>query len=77
MTPERWRRLEALYHAAQARPAAERTAFLVEACGDDAALREEVATLLAQPGFDLMTSPFTSAGATSGTPSLAGRRLGI
>ena len=35
MTPERWQRIEALYHAAYARPAGERAAFLDEACRGD------------------------------------------
>jgi serine/threonine protein kinase/Tol biopolymer transport system component len=50
MEPERWRRLEALYHEAVARPAMERARFLAEACGDDAALRRDVETLLASAG---------------------------
>ena len=32
MTPERWKRIEELYHAALARPPAERAAFLAAAC---------------------------------------------
>ena len=32
MTPERWKRIEELYHAARARPPGERAAFLAEAC---------------------------------------------
>ena len=46
MTPERWQRTEALYHAAHAQPPGERAAFLAEACPDDAALRGEVEVLL-------------------------------
>jgi eukaryotic-like serine/threonine-protein kinase len=49
MTPERWRRIEALYDAARTRPEAGRAAFLVEACAGDEALRREVESLLAQP----------------------------
>jgi hypothetical protein len=49
MTPDRWKEVERLYHAALARPAAERTAYLADACGDDEALRHEVASLLEQP----------------------------
>ena len=56
MTPERWRRIEELFHAARTRPDEERAAFLATACPDDAALREEVASLLAQPGFDAVRS---------------------
>ena len=47
MTPEQWRQVEALYHAAAARPLGERTAWLAEACAD-ADLRGEVEWLLAQ-----------------------------
>ena len=49
MNAERWRRLEELYHAAQARPVKERAVFLDEACAGDVTLREEVEALLAQP----------------------------
>jgi eukaryotic-like serine/threonine-protein kinase len=46
MSPERWRRIEELYHAASARPAAERRAYLEQACQSDANLRDEVISLL-------------------------------
>lgn len=46
MSPERWLRIEELYHAAFARPAAERRSFLEEACQSDAKLCEEVVSLL-------------------------------
>ena len=49
MTPDRWRRIEELYHAALARVESERPAFLTEACAGDDALRREVESLLAQP----------------------------
>ena len=52
MTPERWQRIEELYHAAQARPADERAAFLAEACRGDEKLRREVESLLNQPSHD-------------------------
>ena len=38
MNPERWAEVERVYHAASARPAGERAAFLREACGGDDAL---------------------------------------
>jgi hypothetical protein len=50
--PERWSRIEALHHAARNRRASERVAFLDAACGDDAALRREVESRLAQPASD-------------------------
>ena len=46
MTPERWQRVEELYHAAYATPAGERAAFLAEACREDEALRRQVESLL-------------------------------
>jgi len=47
MDVERVRRLAKLYHSALERAAAERAAFLRDACGDDAGLRREVESLLA------------------------------
>ncbi len=46
MEPERWRRIERIYHAALERDASERDAFLEEACAGDEALRHEVLSLL-------------------------------
>ena len=46
MTPERWNKVELLFHAAMGRPPAAREAFVVEACGQDEELRREVAALL-------------------------------
>ena len=52
MTPERWKRIEELYHAARARPPAERAAFLAEACADDEAMRRDVESLLDESESD-------------------------
>jgi hypothetical protein len=49
MTPERWRRVEELYHAALACDARDRARFLRDACAGDDALRRDVESLLAQP----------------------------
>ena len=46
MRPERWRRIEELYHGAEALPPGERTAFLQGACPDDDAVRRDVESLL-------------------------------
>ena len=46
MHPERWRKIEEIYHAAVERPDGERLAFLEEACGGDGNLRDEVESLL-------------------------------
>ncbi|MGA2260704.1 MAG: protein kinase [Acidobacteriota bacterium] len=47
MQPERWERIEQLYHAALEREPREREAFLDEACAGDESLRSEVKSLLA------------------------------
>ncbi|MEP7273785.1 MAG: serine/threonine-protein kinase, partial [Acidobacteriota bacterium] len=47
MTPERWQKLEDLFHAALQREPDERAAFLDEGCGGDAELRLEIGALLA------------------------------
>src|SRR5262245_34935191 len=46
MEPERWQRIEQLYHAALEREANEREAFLAEACGGDESLRSAVESLV-------------------------------
>ncbi len=48
MEPERWRRVEDLYHRALELDANRRVAFLEDSCGDDALLRAEVESLLAR-----------------------------
>ncbi len=55
MNRERWQRIEAAFHGALERPAAERQAFVEEACGGDTALCDDVLAMLrdadADPGF--------------------------
>ena len=46
VTPERWKRTDALYHAARTRPPWARAAFLAAACRDDESLRRDVESLL-------------------------------
>ena len=46
MTPERWQRIQALFHEALELAPERRAAFLEAQCAGDAALREEVASLL-------------------------------
>ncbi len=46
MTPERFRRIEQVFHAVAEAPAGEREALLARLCGADAALRAEVEALL-------------------------------
>ena len=47
MTPDRWRRVEELFEAARPRQAADRAAFLDNACGGEPEVRAEVESLLA------------------------------
>jgi tetratricopeptide (TPR) repeat protein len=47
LTPKRWREVEALFIATRDRVPGERATFLEQACGTDAALRQEVESLLA------------------------------
>ena len=46
MTPDKWRAVERLYHAALDRETGERAAFLQSACASDEELRGEVESLL-------------------------------
>src|SRR5437867_1737714 len=46
MTPERWQQVKQNFQSALERDAAERSAFLNQACADDAALRSEVESLI-------------------------------
>ena len=61
MDAERWRRISLLYQQALARPTEERHVFLASACGDDASLRQEVESLLADDtsGDDRLPLPAT------------------
>src|SRR5687767_5890454 len=51
MTPEEWRRIEELFHAARARPQADRSSFLSTACPDDT-MRRDVQSLLHESDSD-------------------------
>ena len=52
MTPERWQRIEELFHAARALPDDARLAFLADACPDDHAMQLEVGALLGDSTSD-------------------------
>jgi non-specific serine/threonine protein kinase/serine/threonine-protein kinase len=67
-----WTRVKAAFHAVLAAPPAERERALRDACGDDAELRREVATLVAAHGN---ADAFMEAPADL-EPSAVGRRLG-
>jgi eukaryotic-like serine/threonine-protein kinase len=56
MSTERWKRMEDLFHAAEALPPGERDRFLAHECSDDEPLRHEVASLLEQSDRDGMLS---------------------
>jgi TolB-like protein/predicted Ser/Thr protein kinase len=46
MTPERWRQITEIFHAARERDPARREAFVAQACRDDPTLRQEVEAML-------------------------------
>jgi serine/threonine-protein kinase len=48
ISPERWQKIEQLYHTALEREPGERSAFLDQACHGDVELRQKVESLLAQ-----------------------------
>ena len=80
MTPERWARVETLYHAARELPEEARAILLADACGDDPALREEVESLLKETvsgdgSLDTPAQAVTAAIAAAWSP-LTGRTLG-
>ena len=78
MTPERWRHVERVYHAALAAAPEARVAFLTEACYGDGALRQEVESLLAHAAASGVLD--RSAAAHLVPPAgaaLAGRRVGV
>ena len=66
----RWRRLESIVHAALARPQAERSAFLAEACSGDGVLQRDAQWLIQEEG--------RAEAFLSGTPleALAARAMG-
>lgn len=57
MAANRWERIESLCHAALARPASERAAFLARACEGDAELRREVESLISRDESSFLESP--------------------
>ena len=81
MTPERWKRVEELYHAAQVRAPGERSEFLDRECSADPGLREEVASLLDEQVDDgFLARPAAAMKATVvpavATAVMTGQRLG-
>jgi eukaryotic-like serine/threonine-protein kinase len=82
MKPERWQRIEQLYHRVVEYAPEQRGAFLEKACDGDQALREEVESLLAyeERAAHFITSPpgEVAAEMLAAPPlhSLLGNRLG-
>jgi Tol biopolymer transport system component len=81
MTPERWERIQELYHSARTCTGGDRASFLTEACAGDEALQREVQALLDQPvstsGFvDFLGGPAPAHLRDIPTLNLTGRRLG-
>src|SRR5262245_43141644 len=81
MHPDRWKRVDSLYHQAAARTGDDRSTFLDQACDGDATLRRELESLLAH---DDPAGPFLEESALSVAarevadhmPRLTGRRFG-
>lgn len=66
MNKERWRQIEAVFNEVLARPENEQKAYLAQACGEDAQLRAEIESLLAEKDRDenLLSDPALSFGLT-------------
>src|SRR5262244_2149406 len=82
MTPERYRQIGELYHAALELNAGERTAFLERACADDKELKREVESLLSshEQASGFLASPALGIAAAmlsgEGADPLKGRTIG-
>ncbi|MDQ3013059.1 MAG: serine/threonine-protein kinase, partial [Acidobacteriota bacterium] len=70
MTPERYQRIKQIFQAAVDRPPAERPAWLEEACADDAELRREIESLLADAD-EVETKPLLDSLALPALPNLS------
>jgi len=80
MQQERWREIEGLFHAALQRTPEERRAFLIDVCGADTELRQEVEALLSKDerAGSLLERSITSdvTVTLTGGESLVGRQVG-
>jgi serine/threonine-protein kinase len=80
MDPERWQQVADVYEAALDREAAARGTFLDEACRDDAGLRREVESLLAQEHTSVIVDqgmlPIAAAVLEGASPLTPGTSLG-
>ncbi len=81
MTPEQYRRLKELFHTAAALDAAKQTAFIAEACGDDAELAAELRSLLehahGQPLLTQTQSKLTRGGSSTHRGTTRWSRINI
>ena len=80
MDIDRWRRVEALFHAICARPADEHATFLAELCAGDVELQRELKSLLTQAQSDhrlFATGGAVASAAYDRPADLAGQRLGV
>ncbi len=75
MPPDRWRRLQEIFHRAMEAPGNERPSLVVEACGDDLTLRQEIEDLLKSQDRiqDFLETP---AAVQEADAEWIGRRLG-
>jgi eukaryotic-like serine/threonine-protein kinase len=76
VTPERWRQIETVFHAARDRAAGDRVAFLDQACAGDSALRREVDSLLDQADDTLLRDGLASFVMAHTPGRHAGRTIG-
>lgn len=76
MDPQRWARIESLYHAALDRNPAERPAYLAAACAQEPELRREVESLLHAANADLRGPDLRSPLIAGARNWLPGFRLG-
>src|SRR4051812_48966905 len=67
MTPDRWQKLQTLFHRALRLNPSERRSFFDMSCGEDELLREELESLLASN--ELPVSLFDGVSSTSINPS--------
>jgi serine/threonine-protein kinase len=72
MTPNRWKRIETLYHGARGLAAEERGTYLARECGGDGGMRQEVESLLRE-GCD---GAYLSGKAMDVLADLSGHRVG-
>jgi serine/threonine-protein kinase len=79
LNPDRWKRIEEVFHLARERASVDQRAFLDTACAGDAALRAHVEALLKQADGPLMRDglvPLVQQLVSSPSGRLQGRRLG-